>query len=137
MDKSGTAEKWTVRPIRPGDIVRVYNGRFYHFGIYIGNETIVHFAGPDAETLTDPSLAVIRKDSLDHFAMGRPMEVREYSFRERFRKFPPGKIIENALRHVGEAGYDIIYNNCEHFVNKCAFGIAFSTQIEEMRKSVN
>ena len=32
---------------------------------------------------------------------------------------------------------DIIYNNCEHFVNACVFGKAYSTQIDEMRARID
>ena len=112
-------EKWTVRELKPGDILRVDTGRYYHFGIYIGDETVIHFAGPDPHTLTDASMAAVRKDSLQHFAMGKSLEVRA------------------AESQLGQGGYDIIYNNCEHFVNKCAFGIAWSTQIDEMRSALD
>ena len=132
-----TKEKWTVREIRPGDIIRVYTGRYYHFGIYAGDDTVIHFAGPDSHTLTDASKAKIRRDSLDHFAMGKNLEVRDYSIGEIIRKRSPKKVIEEANSRVGNAGYDIIYNNCEHFVNKCVFGIAYSAQIDEMRDALN
>ena len=130
-------EKWTVREIKPGDIIRVYTGRYYHFGIYIGDNTVIHFAGPDPRTLTDASKAKIRKDSLDHFSMNKNLEVRDYSIEEKIRKRSPKKVIEEATSQIGNAGYDIIYNNCEHFVNKCVFGVAYSTQIDEMRESLN
>ena len=65
-----SAEKWTVRQIRPGDVIRVYTGRFYHFGIYEGGEAVIHFAGPDAGTLTDPSLASIRRTAWTAFPWG-------------------------------------------------------------------
>ena len=130
-------EKWTVREIRPGDIIRVYTGRYWHFGIYAGNETVIHFAGPDARTLTDASTARIRRDPLSRFSMGKSLEVREYSLKEKLKKRPAKKVIEEAESRLGDAGYDIIYNNCEHFVNKCVFGIAYSTQIDEMREALN
>ena len=130
-------EKWIVREIRPGDIIRVYTGRYYHFGIFTGNDTVIHFAGPDAHTLTDASKARIRKDSLEHFSMGKSLEVREYSLEERLKKRPAGKVIAFAESQIGNTGYDIIYNNCEHFVNKCVFGIAYSAQIDEMRNALD
>ena len=126
-------EKWSVREIRPGDILRVNTGRYYHFGIYIGDETVIHFARPDPHTLTDASKAVVRKDSLDRFSMGKSLEVRDYSLKEKLKKNAPRKVIETAVSQLGQAGYDIIYNNCEHFVNKCVFGVGYSTQIDKMR----
>ena len=68
--------------------------------------------------------------------MGKQLEVRDYSLRERLKKYPRKRVVENAVRRLGETGYDIIYNNCEHFVNKCAFGVAYSAQIDGMRDLV-
>ncbi len=132
-----TKERWTVREVRPGDIIRVYTGRYYHFGIYTGDDTVIHFAGPDPATLTDASQARIRRDSLEHFAMGKGLEVRDYSPGEKLKKRSPRKVIAEAESRIGEAGYDIIYNNCEHFVNQCVFGVAYSAQIDEMREALN
>ena len=130
-------EKWVVREIRPGDMLRVWTGRYYHFGIYAGSNTVIHFAGPDPHTLTDASVARIRKDSLEHFAMGKGLEVREYSLAERLKKRPAKKVVAEAESRMGEAGYDIIYNNCEHFANRCVFGVAYSAQIDGMRESLD
>ena len=130
-------EKWTVREIRPGDILRVNTGRYYHFGIYIGDGAVIHFAGPDPHTLTDASKAAVRKDSLERFSMGKSLEVRDYSLKEKLRKNAPRKVIDTAVSMLGQTGYDIIYNNCEHFVNKCVFGVAYSAQIDKMRGMLN
>ena len=128
-----TQEKWTVRPLVPGDVIRVYNGRFYHMGIYIGDEKVIHFAGPDTRHLTDSSQARVRISAIDDFAMKGQLEVRDYSLKERLRKRPGSRVISEAKKHLGEGGYDIIHNNCEHFVNKCVFGVAYSLQIDQMR----
>ncbi|MBR4342509.1 MAG: lecithin retinol acyltransferase family protein [Lachnospiraceae bacterium] len=134
--KEPNKEEWVVREIKKGDILRVHTGRFYHFGIYIGDEEVIHFAGPDMSRLTDAESAVVRQDSLAHFSMGKPLEVRDFSLKEKIKKRSVKKIIEEAKNSLGTGGYDIIYNNCEHFVNRCVFGIAFSTQIEELRKMI-
>ena len=46
-------------------------------------------------------------------------------------------MIDAAVSQLGQGGYDIIYNNCEHFVNKCVFGVAYSTQIDKMREMLD
>lgn len=130
-------ERWVVREIKAGDILRVYTGRLYHFGIYIGNEEVIHFAGPSLSELTDAQSAVVRKDPLAHFSMGKQLEVRDYSLSEKLKKHSVKRILEEANNSLGIGGYDIIYNNCEHFVNRCVFGIPYSTQIEELRKSLD
>ncbi|MBQ1703581.1 MAG: 4'-phosphopantetheinyl transferase superfamily protein, partial [Oscillospiraceae bacterium] len=39
-----------------------------------------------------------------------------------------------ARSRIGEGGYDIIHNNCEHFAYECLFGVGRSLQEEELRK---
>ena len=39
-----------------------------------------------------------------------------------------------ARSRLGEGGYNILHNNCEHFVNECVFGIKKSEQEEEVRR---
>lgn len=129
-------ESWEVRELRKGDMIRVNTGRFYHVGIYIGDETVIHFAGEDFATLTDPDSARVRQSSLEAFSMNRPIEVRTYSISERLHKHKAGSIVEEAKKHLGEGGYDIIHNNCEHFANFCVFGIPLSPQIEAMREGL-
>lgn len=129
-------EQWGVREIRPGDQLRVKHLFFYHHGLYEGDGQVIHFAGPDSDSLTDADSVTVRRDTLEHFSMGRDLEVRDYSLTERLRRYPARKILKIARSHLGEAGYDILYNNCEHFVNLCTFGKAVSNQIDDMRKLI-
>lgn len=129
-------EEWYVRELKPGDHIRFRFSNFYHHGLYEGNGYVIHFAGPGMEQLVDPKHVTVRRDTLEDFANGRNIEIRKYSLRERLAKNSPSKILELANARLGEKGYDILYNNCEHFVNLCVFGRAYSTQIDEMRKKI-
>lgn len=129
-------EKWDVRPLRPGDHIRVKYQSFYHHGLYEGDGMVIHFAGPDMQALMDPEQVIVRRDSLDAFSMDRHIEVRCYSLKEKLQKRSAEKILSAARESLGQRDYDILYNNCEHFVNRCIFGRAFSTQIDEMRKLI-
>ena len=44
------------------------------------------------------------------------------------------KTIAAARGRLGEKGYNLIHNNCEHFAYECAYGIKKSTQEEDIRK---
>ena len=35
---------------------------------------------------------------------------------------------------MGEGGYHILYNNCEHFANECVTGKHYSEQVEGVRE---
>jgi len=129
-------ERWDVHPLKPGDHIRVKYQNFYHHGLYEGDGMVIHFAGPDMRQLLEPEVVQVRRDSLDTFSMDRHIEVRCYSLREKLQRRPVEKILSAARKSLGEKGYDILYNNCEHFVNRCVFGKAFSSQIDEMRKMI-
>lgn len=127
-------ENWTVRELRPGDQIRVKHMTFHHHGLYEGDGMVIHFAGPDSATLTDAAKVEVRRDTLDQFSMGRNIEVRDFSLTERLRRHSTKKILDNARSRLGEKGYDLLRNNCEHFVTWCLFGKAVSTQIDDLRK---
>ena len=87
--------------------------------------------------LVDPAQVTVRRDTLEHFSSGRSIEIRKYSLKEKLTKRPTGKVLQTARDALGEKGYNILCNNCEHFVNRCVFGKAFSTQIDEMRANLD
>ncbi|MBQ4157855.1 MAG: lecithin retinol acyltransferase family protein [Clostridia bacterium] len=129
-------ENWNVRELRPGDHIRVQHLFFYHHGLYVGDGNVIHFAGPDSATLTDADKVTVRRDTIDHFAMGRNIEVCLYSPISRLQMRPLKKILAYAESRLGSGKYDILANNCEHFVNECLFGKAFSNQIDSIRNSL-
>lgn len=130
-------EEWIVRELQPGDHIRVKHMSFYHHGLYEGDGMVIHFAGPTLEHLVDSAQVTVCRDTLEHFSSGRSIEIRKYSLKEKFTKRPTGKVLQTARDALGEKGYNILCNNCEHFVNRCVFGKAFSTQIDEMRANLD
>ncbi len=126
--------KWTLSDPRFGDIVRVSAGRFYHYGIYAGDGEIIQFGPtPDAaHSLLDADIRVITSD-IDGFLKGGFLEVASLSIAERLKANKPAEIVARARKRIGEGGYDILKNNCEHFVNECAFGRKSSEQVDSVR----
>jgi hypothetical protein len=61
----------------------------------------------------------------EDFARGRATQVRNYDA-------TPEQLAETARRalsRVGENRYVLLWNNCEHFANWCATGLAISYQV--------
>ncbi|MBQ5590363.1 MAG: lecithin retinol acyltransferase family protein, partial [Clostridia bacterium] len=48
----------------------------------------------------------------------------------------PSEIIKIARSRIGEGGYDILHNNCEHFVNDCVFGKTSSSFVDDVREKI-
>ncbi|MBO6010921.1 MAG: lecithin retinol acyltransferase family protein, partial [Oscillospiraceae bacterium] len=55
----------------------------------------------------------------------------------RERRFSPEETVARARARLGERGYNLIHNNCEHFAYECALGVSRSEQEEEARKRWN
>ena len=65
---------------------------------------------------------------IDVFASGRIVEKGVAEGKEKKKLRSPQKIVEAARARIGEGGYDLMNNNCEHFAFECAFGEHFSAQ---------
>ena len=126
--------KWKLKAPRFGDIVRVEAGQFYHYGIYASDEEIIQFGPtPDAgHSLLDADIRVCTSD-VNGFLKGGFLEVASFSLSERLKAAPPAEIVARARKEIGTGGYDILKNNCEHFVNACAFGVKKSEQVDSVR----
>lgn len=132
-------ETWELIEPYPGAIIRVPIEQFYHYAIYIGNDEVVQFGYP-TDFKNDPSEVRVMRSPIEDFLNDKFLEVRVYNKQEKKTKRKDKEIIKLALSRVGEGNYNILYNNCEHFVNDVVFGKKESTQVdiirEEMKKKL-
>lgn len=128
--------KWEYGVLEKGDHIRVLRIHYYHHGIYLGNNEVIHYTAEDNDGIANPNDVKVRQTSLDFFASNSPVEKAIYSHREKKNRNPIETIIANATSHLGEGGYNFVNNNCEHFVNKCCYKISPKTQIEGYREKI-
>lgn len=118
-------------PVR-GDIIRVKLGVIYHYGIFLSKDEIVQFGyppvGPKSKEEKRVCLTVMAGFSLDN-----PIERGVPSPNDEKTRLPKEECISKALSRLGEGGYNVLHNNCEHFANECYFGRHFSFQEEFLR----
>lgn len=126
---------WTPDECTPGDIVRISIGTVYHYGIFVSEDEVIQFGLPPmpGSAVDFQSIKVLSTD-IDTFACGKIVEKAVYSQSEKHSKFPPDEVISRARGRIGQGGYHLIHNNCEHFVNECVFGVKVSWQEEEAKK---
>ena len=129
---------WELTDLYPGAHIRVKTGSFYHHGIYIGNGEVVQFGLP-LDIYGDPSEIKIMRSSLKDFCPSESsfIEVYRFSPKEAKKKQSDEAIVKAALSHVGEGGYNVFTNNCEHFANFCVYGEKVSSQIDDAYKNVS
>lgn len=97
---------------------------FRHYGIDLGDGTIVHFKGKMHYIHTN---AWIQRTDRDAFSQGGMICRAD----DVCLAFPSEMIARRALSQVGGnfGGYHFLCNNCEHFANWCACGRRISRQV--------
>lgn len=113
---------FSLREPKYGDIIRVkIRDDIYHYGIYENDNSIIQFGSANDAFKTDSSNVKVEITTIKEFLNGKFLEVREYSFIEKIKKNKPDLVIKKAKERLGEKGYNLISNNCLHFVNVCVF----------------
>jgi len=130
--------KWWPDAPAPGDMVRVKLGSVYHYGVFVGEDEVIQFGPPPVagKRVPDAEAAVIATD-MDCFCCGAIAETAVLDRKEQRQRIPPERTVALARSRLGEGGYDVLHNNCEHFAYACVFGEKRSTQEEAMRRKWN
>ena len=128
--------KWKFEAPEAGDIVRVALGQIYHYGIYVSDGEVIQFGLPPVLRPADAEDVAVLSTDIGTFLCGKFLEVGKLGFAERRRARSRQEIVACARSKIGEKGYHILYNNCEHFVNECVFGEGRSAQVEQIRSAV-
>ncbi|KLL02210.1 MAG: hypothetical protein MRERC_3c039 [Mycoplasmataceae bacterium RC_NB112A] len=122
--------------LKPLDIVKVakcaLGEKYYHFGIYLGNNQVYHYSDPDSKMKTDNNR--VRITSWEIF-------VRECMNGEVVGYHPiiPFKTHWEIARNIawdeynnyGNLRYCLVNNNCETYVNSRVLGLNWSEQVAE------
>ena len=124
--------KWLEKQPGAGDMIRVKLGSIYHYGVFASEGEIIQFGlAPQARpTLKDSEIEVCASD-LKVFLCGGVMEVAEFDEDNSNRS--PEEAIAYARQSIGKRGYNILYNNCEHFAYDCITGKPYCSQTADVR----
>ena len=126
---------WTLNEPCRGDMIRVKLGSIYHYGIFVSPDEVIQFGLPPSArpSLKDSEVEVLSSD-IETFLQGGFVERAEYDKKERKTIKSVEEIVKTAKSRIGEKGYSILYNNCEHFCYQVVFGKSFSSQTDNVRK---
>jgi len=113
--------------MKVGDHIRVNRTAYYHHGIYIGEDLVIHFTGD----ILNKMISKIEKTNLATFSKGDELEVVEYKLCK-----PINWTVDTAYSFIGKKDYNLIFNNCEHFATYCKTGKNESKQVKNAAKNV-
>lgn len=129
--------KWILTSARRGDLIRVGFHGLYHYGVYLSDDCVVQFGrNPIHHSPTPAEQVEVLATDLADFLAGGFLEVCSLSPLERLQARPREKVAQCALSRLGERGYHILTNNCEHFATSCLTGKPVCTQAEALRRSL-
>ena len=128
------AESWIQRTPKMGDHIRVQRigGVYAHHGVYVSDKEVIHFTGKDDDSILDWSKPEVISSDLEYFLKGGRLEIKEYSDEEFQNLYSPEQIVTYARACLGDKGYHLVFNNCEHFANVCTLGRFRSNQVERV-----
>ena len=113
---------WKLSEPKYGDIIRIeINSTYHHYGIYVSDDEVIEFGRSNDMLNKKKEEIEVLKTSIKEFSNNKFVETRSYNLKELLIKNKPNKVVELARGRIGEKGYDILNNNCEHFVYECVF----------------
>lgn len=129
----GPSEEWQYIQPKRGDHIRVQRSGIYsHHGVYISDDEVVHFTGIGDDSILDWSKCEVICTDLALFLRGTAVEVKIYTDDELNDLYPVEHIVNYARACLGDKGYNLAFNNCEHFANVCTLGRFRSRQVERV-----
>lgn len=127
--------KWVLKDPSLGDMIRVKAGSIYHFGVFVDETEVIQFGlAPCARQNVKDSDIEICSTDIDTFLCGGFLEVAELDKKELKKRRPPKETVQYARSRLGEKGYNILYNNCEHFANECVLNEKSCLQTDSIRQ---
>lgn len=144
-----------------GDVIGVIRTGYKHFGIYLNEYCIIHYASRSGDfgkdiCIHETTLEKFLYDSNSYFVCefpktyGKPSEINiqaalaSSSFapqwdnlfktlkRIDYNLYSPEETVQRARERMDESKYNLVTNNCEHFAIWCKTGISESHQVNEV-----
>lgn len=92
----------------------VFSPGYTHHGLYVGGGYVI-----------DRTRKGVKKSTLYEFSEGHDIHIEEHVW----RPFDRDQACERAYSELGNEDYNVLWNNCEHFVNWCISGFSVSIQV--------
>ena len=132
-----------------GDVVGVHRTGYEHYGIYIGNGKVIHYAAEGSDF--SGKICIHEVDFWEFIRKGRdffylhfdgrcPIKIYQganqysgdslpFANINKYEIFSPEETVRRARTRLGEKEYNFVTKNCEHFALWCKTGVEESTQV--------
>lgn len=127
--------QWQFSSPTPGAPVRVKVSFYYHYGIFVSRDSVIQFGLPDGPSRPAEEIRVLSTDVYT-FLQGGDLEVGFPDRGERKKLRSADQVVATAQSRIGQGGYDLLHNNCEHFMYECLFGEPDSPTLSSLRTRI-
>lgn len=128
------AEEVHRQSLRPKLGDHIYSDRkwgvYTHHGIYVGNDTVVHYSGMSDGIKFGPVVEIPLSEFQKEGNTIQGFQIQAHPN----ALYSPDDIVKNAYARIGEEKYHPLSNNCEHFVYQCIYDESRSDQAERFKK---
>jgi len=139
-EEPGQTEVIKLNILKPRDHVAWHRDYLiYHHAIVedidLGNNTLTVIEFKPEEKKMDELIARILP-SIRRFTYGFYEAIKDTMFRIDYGKgcsLPTSETLSRALSRIGETGYNLVTNNCQHFATFCKTGRAESGQVNTLK----
>lgn len=143
-----------------GDIVYVDRGLYKHFGVYSGNNKVIHYTKDEKDCLDGTIRETSLSDFLGNEKVCHVLDFSKYSEDVKkffnmindnsdagnialavttllsdnpnnFNFFSPEETVQRARSCIGQKEYNLVCKNCEHFAFWCKTGLSNSLQVQK------
>ncbi|XP_051901137.1 phospholipase A and acyltransferase 3-like [Pristis pectinata] len=118
---------------QPGDLIEIFKGMYSHWAIYIGDGEVIHLTSDGASAdvsvrfSSSAKTAVVKREPFDTVVGSNDWHINNSDGKR--KPLPSDDIIKKAKAMVGQkVCYNVIKQNCEHFVNSLRYGESVSDQ---------
>jgi hypothetical protein len=136
--EGGTKDNTMIRSVpiskqkpQKGDVLYAQRKAYRHFGIYAGHNRVINYATPK---VTGLSKIIIAETWFSDFSKGDDVFI--LSFPKDTHCYSPRDTVKRARSCIGQTGYNLASNNCEHFAVWCKTGKRESRQVENVCNTV-
>uniref|UniRef100_UPI00398F8117 phospholipase A and acyltransferase 1 isoform X2 n=1 Tax=Pristiophorus japonicus TaxID=55135 RepID=UPI00398F8117 len=120
----------------PGDLIEIFRPAYQHWALYLGDGYVINVApfeeGPPASFTSAKSVfsrKAMAKMQLLKDVVGQDTFKINNKYDDNHTPLPVGEIVKRAEYLIGqEVSYDLLGNNCEHFVTLLRYGEGVSDQ---------
>ncbi|XP_059711456.1 phospholipase A and acyltransferase 1-like [Haemorhous mexicanus] len=122
---------------QPGDLIEIDRPGYQHWALYVGDGYVIHVTDEGASSISLSSSSIhakrakVKKQLLKVVVENHNWRVNN-KYDCSFTPFPVKEIIRRAEQRIGmEVQYNVLTNNCEHFVTELRYGVRVSEQVEK------